>query len=1411
MRLRRFLLFTPMAVALLLALGFGALQTPPGQRALASGLSSLLSTPERRVELGGLAGFFPTDLRLAHVALADRDGPWLTATDARLRWSFVSLLSGRVRIETVSAARVDLLRLPQLGKTAAPASTDSGPPRLPVGIDLQSLSIEDFRISAAVARTESRWRLAGSLFLPADLAEVRLRLTGDRTDGSSGRLAADVRFDAGRQNVDGEITLDEGQGGVMAGLLERPELERTGLRLVARGDATAGSATLSLSAGDAATATGEASWKPQGAQTAVAIRLATAAPCLPRNPLADAARGPISLTAEATVDDGWVTLKEARLAAGTLGLAASGRFDRAGDRLEATATLTASEPGAVGPLLGGLQWRGLDVRATADLRAFAKAAIGTIVVEGAADDLVLAALDPRLPPTGKVALAARLAVQPGTILVESLDLGAPLVSLKGSGAYAMATRTADAKASVALPSLAPWSALAGQPLSGGATVDLTARSVAGDLTLGWQGTLDKLATPGVPADLLAPAIGLAGSASLKADDSWALTGLRVTGESGTLDVSGHGRGADGTVELVLDLPRLGVLRSDVDGAVAVKASIGFGHATELKVNAELRDLRRGPLVSRQLSLAATAKLDAAGAAEGTLEAGGDLAGRPLSMTGRFSRDAAGGLVVPSFQGHWASAVLDVADLVVTEARSSGHARLKMAELHDLSDLLGSALAGSLDAEVSAAPGSPTGRLDVRVHGSDLRGEGLAIGTLDLSGTIDDPAGIARTDLTLKTSRVGGAAGISGLDGTFKGDRNGLDVALQATGARTSGTLAARVEPLGEQIRIALSRFDARHEGIPVALAAPVRVTIAGPRISIDPATLRLGGGRLAVRGVIDPVASDLSLELAALPLSLLDALAPGTGLDGTLQARLRLQGAMDAPRIDATYTASNLRLRRKDTALLPALSLQGTGTLNGRQATVDAVLSSGGATRLVLKGSATLPQGAAALTATAALSGVLDVAPFAPLLGNDIRGVAGTLRPNVTVEIGGGKVGGSGTVDLGGGALAFPESGLRLSGGEGRLLLQGETLQVQRLVFRTAGNGSVTVGGNLRLGLADGLGLDLTVTSQRALLANRPDLVATVSTDLRVTGSTASAIDVAGTATVDRADIAIGATQSADFPVIEVREINRPGVPNAAPAAAPPPGKKRPPPPPDATPVRLALTIDAPRAVFVRGRGLDAEVGGRLQVSGSPESPSVVGGLTLRRGDFTLGSRRLAFSRGIVTLDNVDEIDPRLDFLASTSVQSTTVSIAITGTPRAPAIAVTSVPTLPPDEAMALLIFGKSASSLSGFELVQVAQALAELTGNSPSDSVFGRLRRGLGLDRLSVGSSGSTSSRSTNQSGVGSVSLEAGRYVAPGVYVGARQGATGTSSRGVVEVEVLDNVKVEGDIGADSTGRVGVKMEWDY
>jgi translocation and assembly module TamB len=347
----------------------------------------------------------------------------------------------------------------------------------------------------------------------------------------------------------------------------------------------------------------------------------------------------------------------------------------------------------------------------------------------------------------------------------------------------------------------------------------------------------------------------------------------------------------------------------------------------------------------------------------------------------------------------------------------------------------------------------------------------------------------------------------------------------------------------------------------------------------------------------------------------------------------------------------------------------------------------------------------------------------------------------------------------------------------------------------------------LRLVPQQGVAVDLTVASRRALLVSRPDLAATVSSDLKIAGSTAAGIDVSGPITVDRAEINIGAGQMASFPTLDVREINKPGAPSSPPTRAVP--QRAAPAANEGTPIRLALTVQA-QAVFVRGRGLDAEMGGSVKVDGNPSAPSVSGGLAMRRGDLAILGRRLVFSRGVVTLDTLDRIDPRLDFVASSTVNSTEIQVLIKGTSREPKIEVTSIPQLPPDEALALLLFGKPAGALSAFELLQVAQGLAELTGAAGGGATgfMGRLRQTLGLDQLRLGSGDSSANPNASNS---PVSVEAGKYVAPGVYVGARQGAAGNSSRGVVEIQVLDHTKIEGDIGADSNGRVGVKMEWDY
>jgi translocation and assembly module TamB len=154
MRVFRILAVVLAGLVGVVALTFGFLQTPPGQRLLASLISG------KSVQVSDISGFFPTDLHVARIALLDPQGPWLTVENARLSWSFASLLEGRVRVEMLSASLVDVQRTPV--PDATEEKTSSGSFALPVGVELQALSIETLHLAAAVADVESRWSLQGN-------------------------------------------------------------------------------------------------------------------------------------------------------------------------------------------------------------------------------------------------------------------------------------------------------------------------------------------------------------------------------------------------------------------------------------------------------------------------------------------------------------------------------------------------------------------------------------------------------------------------------------------------------------------------------------------------------------------------------------------------------------------------------------------------------------------------------------------------------------------------------------------------------------------------------------------------------------------------------------------------------------------------------------------------------------------------------------------------------------------------------------------------------------------------------------------------------------------------------------------------------------------------------------------------
>ncbi|HYZ61155.1 MAG TPA: translocation/assembly module TamB domain-containing protein, partial [Acetobacteraceae bacterium] len=164
-----------------------------------------------------------------------------------------------------------------------------------------------------------------------------------------------------------------------------------------------------------------------------------------------------------------------------------------------------------------------------------------------------------------------------------------------------------------------------------------------------------------------------------------------------------------------------------------------------------------------------------------------------------------------------------------------------------------------------------------------------------------------------------------------------------------------------------------------------------------------------------------------------------------------------------------------------------------------------------------------------------------------------------------------------------------------------------------------------------------------------------------------------------------------------------------------------------------------------------------------------------------------------------------LDFLAESTGNGVTATLAITGYASQPKIKLSSVPDLPQDEVLSYLLFRRSIKDIGPFQIASIAASLAQLTGVgggglNPLDTV----RTGLGLDRLSVGGS-STGSGAT---------VEAGRYLASGVYLGAKQGAgSGSAGTGAtLQIDITKGLKLETDVGTGTgANQVGVTYQFEY
>jgi translocation and assembly module TamB len=947
----------------------------------------------------------------------------------------------------------------------------------------------------------------------------------------------------------------------------------------------------------------------------------------------------------------------------------------------------------------------------------------------------------------------------------------PLLEVAGS------TDTAgpiQAQMTVTVPDLAPFAAGSGVAVQGRTALTLHAAQTGDTTAITAQGSVSMTDGPAPAPALLGTHTKLEAAATLKGQN---VTVSKLTLNGRAIDVNASGSYANKVLAVSwgVGLTDLSALQASLKGRLDATGRVG-GMLDDLSVAADLTgEVAGAGYQSGQL----TAHVEASGlpaAPQATVTAQGSLLGAPLDLALAGSRRD-GAIQVTINRAAWKSARAEGRVALAAGASiPTGQVSVSMGRLADLSPLLGRALTGSIEAKLDAD--DRTAKLTASGKGVGLPGV-ASIASLGLDATVADPMGRRVVDATLsvgnaKASGYGGSARL-----TARGPIDAVAVALNASSPDLAGS-AARVETvgtldaLGRTLRLASLQAVWKQQTL--RLLAPMRIGFADG-VSVDRLRLGLRQAELEVAGKAGSTL-DLTAHLT-LPADLAALFSPAYAANGMVTADARITGTTARPAGTVRLTATGVKLRNGPGSALPAASLTAGLMLEGVAARVDVHLVAGRSHVTVL--------GRAPLSATGALDlhtdGLLDLAMLDPLLAAGGEQARGQVSLNAAI---GGTVKApavSGSATLVGGDIQDIPLGVHLTDVAALVEGTGSSIRLTRL---SAKAGPGTIGGSGSIELGGAMPVDLRVTADNARPLSSDLLTALIDLRLTVQGELAGAMRAAGTVHVRRADIRVPDKLPSSVAVIPVRTY---GVPQPK---APPPAK-----PID---LALAVTLDAPEQIFIRGRGLDAELGGKVVIGGTLAAPQPTGGLTLRRGTLSLAGQTLTFTKGDIDFTGAGLADPGITLVAQNVTSAMTATLTVSGSARDPKILLSSVPDAPQDEILAQLLFNASTAKLSPFQMAEIAAALASLSGaTSGVGDPLSSVRSSLGLDRLSVGSDST-----------GNPTLEAGRYVARGVYVGAKQSASGGGTQATVSVDLAKGLKLETTAGSGTSTATGATGSQD-
>ncbi|MAB07059.1 MAG: translocation/assembly module TamB [Rhodobacteraceae bacterium] len=1398
-------------------------------------IEGALSSDGTTVRVRGFRGALSSEATLDRMTIADEQGIWLTLEDAELNWSRAALLTGRVEVSQITAQRLEVARLPA-GGSDAPAPEASGGsfslPDLPVSVNIGEMSIERVELGEPILGEAVALGVAGSAQLADGEGEAQLSV--QRLDGPRDAITFDGSYVNESRQLAIDLAVDGAQDGLVTKLANLPGAPALKLTVNGEGpvDDFTADVALATDGEDRFSGTVTLEGVADEGQRFAADLSGDLRPLLPEDQRAFLGASQSIETRGMIENGGAIQLDALDLETATVSLDGSARIGADGwpERLLLDGRI-ASEDGEPVQIAFTQDVTRLD---QATLRLFYDRAQGDeftlrALVEGL-DRPEMALERATLSGQGTIARNAGSSV-PGqvsgqlSLALEGLDLadasladatgrdlrgglqfdwqeGAPFeitgIDLNGAGIEVAGDvtlfglsegndPTVEPYISVRTDDLSRFSGVAGRDLGGAANFVLegTMEPVAGRFDLSLSGTADDLSADIEQLDgLLAGRLTLAASAERNEGGTF-LRQLDLDGRSITLSANGQLKTGESSGTFDLTLPDLSLVDPNASGQLTASGTLDEGEA------AYALDLEASGPGDTRIDGVVTARKGEDGGIVGVGFDGTADSQRLAAFAPLIDRPLAGGL---TFDGSGSytleTGYFDTSGTLVTQDLEIG-----IPQVDGL-------LQGTTRAEVDAVrdDGGITIR-DARVNGPGIR--------MTANGTLLSDASTATFDITLpELSRAAaGMTGSASLQGelTESADAYLLDFSASGPGQTgASGELTATKSDDGSgPMGVASVSFDGTAEAGALSAFAPLVGRTLRGSLDFD------GGGSYTLESSAFSAEGRLTTQDIALGIPTVDQLIGGTGR-AVVSARRDADGTITVDTLDVTTsqisaTMSGSLGQSGNSALSYDVVLNNLGViveqLPGR-ATATGTLSGSGSGPWQVNTDLTAPGGTQArVTGSIAQSfdnANLGITGSAPLsLANTFiepNLLSGLARLDLRLDGPLAPASLSGTIRVDGAEAVLPGPALSLTGLDIETLLGGGQAQVSV-------TGGLSTGGTLEttgtIGMTAPYRADLAVRLRDLLLEDRRLYQARADGRITVEGPLLTGPAIGGWVEINEAELRIPETGmgpgSRSFTLNHVAEPSDVRATRARAGLLEQSGDGG---GGSAYSLPLDLEIRAPARIFVRGRGLDAELGGTLRLRGTSQDIVPEGRFDLIRGRLDILGQRLTLERAVLRLTG--DFIPTIEVEAVTERDGNTITVAIEGEATSPEVSFSSTPSRPEEEVLALLLFGRNVGELSAFQALRIAAAVNTLAGRG-GEGIIGNLRQGFGLDDFDV-----------TTDAEGNAGLRAGKYLSENIYTDVEVDSSGETSIDL-NLQVNKNVKARGRATSAGDTSLGIFYEKDY